>query len=331
LKTLQSRYLWIVLLIIALVGLMPIVLNSPTMREEVFLILMLIVLASSVNIIMGYTGYVSFGHIVFFGLGGYVAFYLMQTFQVHLVLAAIAGGLVASAFAFLLGTPVLRLRGAYFALATIGINEAVRTFVNNFEPFGGSVGMFFNFSVYDAYGGAANALWFTYYALIVVTLLTIAASFWIKKSKFGLGLMAIREDQDAAQVLGINAARYKVLAFTASAFFSGAVGALFFFKNGIIEPNIAFDLLRSIEGLVMVMLGGFGTVIGPVIGAAVYELLRSTLITAPPLNLGFTTINFSNFHLFITGFLLLLIVLFITTGAVGLLRQRVPVLRRYLE
>ncbi len=330
-KTLRSRFLWIVLLIIALVGLLPIVFNSPTMREEVFLILMLVVLASSVNIIMGYTGYVSFGHIVFFGLGGYIAFYLMQTFQMHLVLAAMVGGLVAGAFAFLLGTPVLRLRGAYFALATIGINEAVRAFVNNFDPFGGSVGMFFNFSVYDAYGGAANALWFTYGVLIVVTLLTIAASFWIKKSKFGLGLLAIREDQDAAQVLGINTSRYKVLAFTVSAFFPGVVGALFFFKNGIIEPNIAFDLLRSIEGLVMVMLGGYGTVIGPVIGAAVYEILRSTLITAPPLNLGFTTIDFGGLHLFITGFLLLLIVLFMPAGAVGLLRRRVPRLGRYLE
>jgi branched-chain amino acid transport system permease protein len=331
LKTLRSRFLWIVLLSIALVSLLPIVFNSPTMREELFLILLLVVFASSVNIIMGYTGYVSFGHIVFFGLGGYIAFYLMQTFQTHLVLAALVGGLVAGAFAFLLGTPVLRLRGAYFALATIGINEAVRAFFNNFDAFGGSVGMFFNFSVYDAYGGAANALWFTYDVLIVVTLLTIAVSFWIKKSKFGLGLLAIREDQDAAQVLGINTSRYKVLAFTVSAFFPGVIGALFFFKNGIIEPNVAFDLQRSIESLVIVMLGGFGTVLGPIIGALVFELINTTLITAPPLNLGFTTINFGDYHLFITGFLLLLIVLFITSGAVGLIRQRLPSMGRYLE
>jgi branched-chain amino acid transport system permease protein len=225
----------------------------------------------------------------------------------------------------------LRLRGAYFALATLGINEAVRTFVNNFEPFGGSVGMFFNFSVYDAYGGAGNALWFTYYLLAIVALLTIAASYYIKKSKFGLGLMAIREDQDAAQVLGIDAARYKVLAFAASAFFAGVAGALFFFKNGIIEPNVAFDLQRSIESLVIVMLGGFGTVLGPIIGAVVFELINTTLITAPPLNLGLITINFGDYHLFITGFLLLLIVLFITSGAVGLIRQRLPRMGRYLE
>jgi branched-chain amino acid transport system permease protein len=330
-KTRPNRFLWITLIVITLLSLLPIVTNSPTLRENIFLILMVTVLASSVNIIMGYTGYVNFGHIVFFGLGGYVAFYLMQNFQVHLIPAALIGGLSATVFAYVLGSPVLRLRGAYFALATLGISEAVRTFVNNFEPFGGSVGMFFNFSVYDAYGGAGNALWFTYYLLIVVTLLTITASYFIKKSKFGLGLMAIREDQDAAQVLGINAARYKVLAFAASAFFAGVAGALFFFKNGIIEPNVAFDLQRSIEGLVVVMLGGFGTVIGPVIGAIIFELINTTLITMPPLKIGPTTLNIGDFHLFITGFLLLLIVLFITSGAVGLIRQRLPRAGRYLE
>ena len=330
-KTRPGRFLWITLIGIALVSLLPVVTNSATLRENIFLILMLLVLASSVNIMMGFTGYVNFGHIVFFGLGGYVAFYLMQTFQVHLIIAALAGGLSATIFAIILGSPVLRLRGAYFALATLGINEAVRTFVNNFEPFGGSVGMFFNFSVYDAYGGAGSALWFTYYLVVIVALLTILASYAIKKSKFGLGLMAIREDQDAAQILGINSARYKVLAFAASAYFAGVAGALFFFKNGIIEPNVAFDLQRSIEALVIVMLGGLGTVLGPIVGALVFELINTTLITAPPLNLGFTTINFGDYHVFITGFLLLLIVLFITSGAVGLIRQRLPGVGRYLE
>ncbi len=182
--------------------------------------------------------------------------------------------------------------------------------------------MFFNYSVYDAYGGAKNALWFAYYALVVVTLLTVAVSFLIKKSKFGLGLLAIREDQDAAQVLGINPARYKVIAFTISAFFPGLAGAIFFFKNGIIEPAPAFDLLRSIESLVMVMLGGFGTVLGPVVGAFVYERLSSFLITSS---------FFSALHLAIAGLLLLLIVLFVTAGVVGWLRERFSVLRRVLE
>ena len=143
----------------------------------------------------------------------------------------------------------------------------------------------------------------------------------IKRSKFGLGLMAIREDQDAAQVLGIDPTRAKVIAYVISAFFPGSAGAIFFFKNGIIEPAPAFDLLRSIEALVMVMLGGYGTVTGPIVGAVVYERLRSFLITSP---------TFSNLHLFIAGRAPAHHVLFVTAGVVGWLRQRSPRLRRYL-
>jgi branched-chain amino acid transport system permease protein len=198
----------------------------------------------------------------------------------------------------------------------------VRAFVNSFEPWGGAVGMFFNYSVYDAYGGAKTAGQLAYYAMVIVTLLTITTSFLIKKSKFGLSLLAIREDQDAAGVLGIDPVRAKVTAFVISAFFPALAGAIFFFKNGIIEPGPAFDLTRSIESLVMVMLGGYGTITGPIAGAVVYDRLRSYLITSP---------TFSNFHLFIAGAMLLLIVLFVTAGVVGWLRQRVPSLRRYLE
>jgi branched-chain amino acid transport system permease protein len=271
---------------------------------------------------MGYTGYVSFGHIIYFGLGGYIGFFLTKEYQVHFAFAALAGGVVACIVAFLLGMPVLRLRGAYFALATIGINEAFRVFFTNFEAFGGSIGMFFNIAVYDAYGGAKNAGQLAYYAMVIVALATVTTSFLIKKSKFGLGLMAIREDQDTAMVLGIDPARAKVTTYTISAFFPALAGAIFFFKNGIIEPHPAFDLFRSIEALVMVMLGGYGTVTGPVVGAFVYERMRGYLITDP---------TFSNAHLVIAGILLLLIVLFATAGVVGTIRQRVPQLRRFLE
>ncbi len=321
-SALRNPFFWVLLVVVGGIGLLPILNGADGMREDFFLILMLVTLASSINMIMGYTGYVSFGHIVFFGLGGYVAFYLMLNHQVHFVPAALAGGIASGLLAFLLGIPVLRLRGAYFALATIGINEVVRSFINNFEPFGGAIGMFFNYDVYNGYGGARNALWFAYYAVLVVTLACIATSFLVKKSKFGLGLMAIREDQDASQVLGIEPARSKVIVYTISAFFPGLAGAAFFFKNGIIEPGPAFDLLRSIEALVMVMLGGYGTVAGPIVGAVVYERLRAFLITNP---------TFSSLHLFIAGFLLLLIVLFVSAGLVGWLRQRAPQLRRYVE
>ena len=321
-KTLRNISFWLLLVVVAAVALLPIAQGNVSMREDAFYILMLVILASSTNLIMGYTGYVSFGHIVFFGTGGYVAFYLMQTFQWHFVPAAVVGGFAASLLAFLLGNAVLRLRGAYFALATIGINEAIRSFVTNFEPLGGSVGMFFNFSVYDAYGGAKTAGQLAYYAMVVLALATVAASFLIKKSKFGLGLMSIREDQDASMVLGINPAQMKVITYTISAFFPAIAGAIFFFKSGIIEPGSAFDLYRSVEALVMVMLGGYGTVTGPIVGAVVYERLRGFFITNE---------TFSNFHLVIAGALLLLIVLFVPAGLVGWLRLRFAAVRRFLE
>ena len=321
-RSLLNISFWLILIVVLVVALLPIVTDSATMREDLFLILMVVTLASSVNIVMGYTGYVSFGHIVYFGLGGYFAFYLMQTYSVHVIVAMLVGGIGASLVALAIGIPVLRLRGAYFALATIGINEAVRAFVNNFDLFGGAVGMFFNYSIYDSYGGAKNAAVIAYYAMALIALATIAASFLIKKSKFGLGLMAIREDQDAAQVVGIDPARMKVITYAISAFFPALAGAIFFFKNGIIEPGVAFDLQRSIESLVMVMLGGYGTVTGPIIGALVYDRLRASLITNE---------TFSNFHQFIAGALLLVIVLFVTAGVVGWLRNRFPAVRRYLE
>ena len=318
----RAPFLPALLVVLAVVAALPLAVNNNSLREELFLMFMLITLASSINIIMGYTGYVSFGHIVFFGLGGYFAFYLMQNFNAHFLVAALAGAIPASAIALVIGVPILRLRGAYFALATIGINEAMRTAINNFEPFGGAVGMFFNFSVYDTYGGARNAALLAYGVMVVVALATVTTSYLIRRSKFGLSLMAIREDQDVAMVVGIDPARAKVVAYVISSFFPALAGATFFFKNGIIEPGPAFDLLRSIEALVMVMLGGIGTLAGPVIGAALYEELRGLLITNETL---------SSLHLFVAGVVLLVVVLFVTAGIIGTVRQRFPPLRRYVQ
>lgn len=313
--------LWVSILAVAALGIGPIIGHSPSTRESVLIILQAIVLAASLNILMGYTGYVSFGHIVFFGLGGYVGIYLMSVHQWPLWSAALAGGLSSGVLAFLLGKAILRLRGAYFALATIGINEAMRAFVNNFDPFGGPIGMTLKFKVYDAYGGATNALWIAYYAVFALAILVVVLSFVIKTSKFGLGLMAIREDEDAAEVMGVVTPNAKTWAFVLSAILPGIMGALFFFKNGNVEPGDAFRLDYSIEMLVIVMLGGQGSVLGPILGAAGYQGLRGFLLTSP---------IFKNIQLSVAGALLLVIVLFIPAGAVGWLQRRIPVLRRVL-
>jgi len=320
-KAWRSPGIWIILASIIALGAWPAFTANQSLREVVFTMLLSIILASSLNIIMGYTGYVSFGHVVFFGLGGYVGLYLIDRWHANLWVAMVASGLSAGLLAFFLGKAILRLRGAYFALSTIGVNEAVKAFIKNFEPFGASTGISMQFSVYQDYGGAKDALWLAFYITIGLAVAAIALSYLVKTSKFGLGLMAIREDEDAAEVMGVVTPNAKTWAFVLSAILPGMIGAVYYFKNSNIEPADAFRLGFSIETLVMVMLGGFGTITGPVLGAAGYQRLR-----------GFLQINplIKDIQLTVAGALLLLIILFIPAGFVGWLRNRFPVLRRVL-
>ncbi len=320
-RNLLSPGLWLSLILVLIPGVIPMITQSASSREEIFTVLLSVVLASSLNILLGYTGYVSFGHIVFFGLGGYVGLYLIIAQGWSLWTAMVAGGMAAGLLALLLGQALLRLRGSYFALATIGINEAMRAFVSNFEPFGGPVGLSMNFQTYRDYGGAAQALWMVYYLVLALALAVVVISYLVKNSKFGLGLLAIREDEDAAEVMGVITPRSKTWAYVLSAILPGVVGVLFFFKNGTVEPGQAFRLQLSIELLVMVMLGGIGTVFGPVLGAFGYQRLRGLLLTSD---------IFKNIQLTVAGILLLVIILFIPAGAVGWLRNRFKLARRYL-
>jgi len=297
-------------------------------RETWFTVLLFVGLASSLNILLGYTGYVSFGHVVFFGFGGYIGFWAIDTLNMNLWLAALLGGLVSALLALGLGLAILRLRGAYFALATIGILEAMKALVINIPALGGPNGMDLHFSIYRSYGGAANALWLVYWSVAAIALIVVITSYVVKKSKFGLGLMAIREDEDAAEIMGVVAPRAKTKAYVISAFFPGILGVLFFFKQGIIEPGSAFRLHMSIEMLVMVMLGGSGTVLGPILGAGAYQILRGTLLTS---DLELIGMKIKDIQLAVAGVLLLVIVLFIPVGAIGWLRTRSATLRRILE
>jgi len=299
----------------------PLITGNVSNRESAFTILKAIALASSLNILLGYTGYVSFGHIVFYGFGGYVGLYLINDHEWSIWAGMLVGGLSSGLLAFLLGKAILRLRGAYFALATIGINEAMKSFINNFDLFGGPIGITLNFKVYKAYGGAADALELAFFIMAGLTFTALILSYVVRVSKFGLGLLAIRENEDAAEVMGVRAPDAKTWAYVFSAIIPGAVGVLFFFKNGNVEPHVAFPLHSSIELLVMVMLGGQGTVLGPILGAFAYQGMRGYLVTSD---------FFKDIQLAVSGVLLLLIVLFIPAGAVGWLRQRIPLLRRVL-
>jgi branched-chain amino acid transport system permease protein len=319
---LRRPFFWLILLTSALFVFIPLRSNNVLLREDLILVAVAIILASNLNLVIGYTGYVNFGNIIFFGLGGYVGLYLATVRGWNLMLAAVVAGVVVSLFALLFGLAILRLRGAYFALATIGVLEAVQAFVSNFNPWGRATGMYVSFSAYQPLGGPMRALWITYYLIIAVMALSLILSLAIKNSKFGLGLFAIREDEDAAVVLGVNATVYKAIIYSVSAFLPAIAGTLMFYKNGMIDPSIAFELTLSIEAIVMMMLGGQGTVMGAALGGGLYETLRSYLLTSPTL---------SNFHLVIAGGLLLLVVLFAPGGLTGWLYRLAPRARKVIE
>ena len=319
---LRRPLFWLILLLAGLFAWLPLRANNVALREDLILVAIAIILTSNLNLMIGYTGYVNFGHIVFYGLGGYVGLYLMTVRSWHLIPAALTAGVAVSLLALVFGLGILRLRGAYFALATIGVLVAVQAFVSNFESWGRSTGMYVSFESYAPLGGPKHALWTTYFLIIGVMALSLLLSLGIKLSKFGLGLFAIREDEDAAIVLGVNTTVYKAIIYSVSAFLPAVAGSLMFFKNGMIDPSIAFEFMLSLEGIVMLMLGGQGTVAGSALGGGLYERLRSYLLTSPRL---------SEFHLVIAGALLLLVVRFAPGGVIGWLYKLVPRSQEVIE
>src|SRR5882724_5752477 len=152
------------------------------LRESFLLAAVYITLATNLNVMIGYTGYINFGNIVFFGIGGYVCVDLVTRWHWPLVLAALMAGVAVSLLTLVFGFGILRLRGAFFALATIGVNEAVRQFVANFEPWGGSAGIYLSFDAYEPLGGPMAALWLVYFLLVGVMVLSLLASYAIKTS-----------------------------------------------------------------------------------------------------------------------------------------------------
>lgn len=318
----RRPFFWIIVAIVAAFVAVPAFGGNVELRESLILAAVYITLASNINMLLGYAGYINFGSIVFFGLGGYFCVWLMSAHAWPLAAALLAGGIAVSAMALLFGLGILRLRGVYFALATIGVNEGVMAFVSNFGPWGGSSGIYLSPALFQALGGPAQALWVIYYALVGVMALSLYLSYAVKRSKFGLGLLAIGQNEDAAAVLGVPTARYKAMVFSLSAFLPAIAGGLYFFKSAFIQPPDAFDLNLSTETIVVAMLGGQGTVIGPALGAFLYEQLRGWLLVSPTI---------SNFQLVIAGVLLLAIVLFAPGGLMGWLYRRWPGLRRFLE
>ena len=322
LRLARRPFFWVIALIVAAFVIAPLIGDNVDLRESLVLDALYIILASNLNIMLGYTGYINFGSIVFFGLGGYICLWLVGGLGLPLVVSLPIAGICVSGLALVFGLGILKLRGHFFALATIGIVEGVQAFVQNFKPWGGSAGLYLSGSVLKQIGGAANALWVIYFLMIAVMGLSLYLSYAVKSSKFGLGLLAIGQNEDAAAVLGVPTPHYKAFAYCTSAFLPAIAGGLFFFKSAFVEPASAFDLTLSTEVIVVVMLGGQGTVFGVALGALLYSELRGYLLT---------TATFSNFQLVISGALLLLIVLFFPGGLMGWIYSRFPRIQKVLE
>ena len=254
------------------------------------------------NLVGGVTGQVSFGFAVFYGLGAYTAAILINE-GVNPYPAFVVGGLVAMLGSVLIGIPTFRLRGPYFAIATIGVNEAVRIVVSNLDATGGASG----YRLLET--GRFNQVEHYYTALGIATL-AFLTSWYVMHSSFGLALRAVREDEDAAADVGVHPFRVKLAVHALAAFLTGMTGGAFARYAAYIHPDGVFSFATSISILLMSVIGGLGTLLGPVIGAVVYSIVQEEMV-----------VNFPQFHLLLYGALLILIVLFEPGGLVGLVRR----------
>jgi len=263
---------------------------------------MWIALAQSWNLISGLTGYVSFGHVAFFGMGSYATAILVVKGMAW-PLAAVGGGVMAVVLAFVIGWPCLRLKGPYFAIAMLGLNEVLRVMASYFEGLtGGGLGL--SLPTLDASVRI-------YYAMGLVAVAVTGLTYLIVTSRFGLRLMTIREDEVAAEAMGINTFRYKIYAFLLSAAAPGIVGGLAARDMGYIEPISVFPLVTTITMIVMVLFGGKGTIWGPVLGAVILFTFQE-LVWA----------HFPHAHQVLLGAIIVTVVLVMPRGILGVLQQK---------
>ncbi len=267
-------------------------------------ILMFAAMSYGWNLLGGYTGYVSFGNVVFFGIGAYCSASLSAHHIDNLFADVALGMAVCGLFAMLTGLPILRLRGHYFGIATLGIALAATDLAGNLDALGGTGGL--ALKQLDT----AHFVWY-YYAMWLVALGCMLATYAIARSKLGYAFVAIRENEDAAQILGIWPTRYKVIAFALGGMMTGAAGAVYAPANGFIDPSVAFAVDNNVYPIVMSILGGMGTAAGPFVGAlllaGVNEILQARFLSA---------------HALFFGAIIVLVVLFLPRGIVYLIGRR---------
>lgn len=264
-------------------------------------------LALSLNVIVGFTGRADFGNVVFFGVGGYATALLMSNLGWSLPAAVLAGGVLSALYATVLGLPILRLQGHYFAIATIGILEFTRAMVLNLRFTGGSSGTSVPFV--DMPPVEFNR--FMYFIFLGLMVTYALGTWWMLNSRVGYALRAIKADPETAAASGIHPTIYRVVAWSTSAFLTGIVGGFNAFMMGYIEPPFVFDILVSVKYWIMLLLGGAGTILGPIVGAFVLETISEWVWS-----------RYLEWHLGALGVLMVLIVIFVPNGFARLAEGR---------
>jgi branched-chain amino acid transport system permease protein len=293
----HSERAWAGAILVALLALAALPLTRP--REDLlnfaFLTLLAITLAQSWNIIAGYAGQVNLGHAAFFGLGALLT-RALWTAGTPVTLAMLVGALVATATALVIGVAAFRLRGAYFAIGTLAVGEILRTTVNNVLP---------EISTLPAATIASYRLTHRYYAALALAALSVVVVAALASSRLGLGMRAIREDEDAAEASGVGALGLKLAALAVSTTLAGLAGGLFAYYHISYYPSHPFGPHWTFDALLMTFIGGVGTLHGPVLGAVLYVVLKEYL-----------AVRWVDLHLLIFGAIFVVIVLLLPGGLV---------------
>jgi branched-chain amino acid transport system permease protein len=281
---------------------------NPYFYFAAYVILQYVVIATAWNILGGYAGYVNFGTPAFFAMGAYTAVALIQWARAPLPVLLLAGGLVAALLGLGIGYLTLRLRGTFFSIATLALSVVLQTVIMNWEYVGGSRGM----SVIRPSGPPFGS-YVTFLFTVMVGLAVVAelAARYVERSWSGRGLAALRDNEEAAECMGVPTLRLKLFATTISGFLLGVAGAPFPYYVTFVEPNSAFALDYAVNALAMPMIGGTTSWVGPVIGAV---LLGSAQ------QLATVTIS-SEMNLFIVGIVLVAFVVLAPEGILGLVRR----------
>lgn len=316
-----SRYLPSIPVLLAYAALFGYGLIFPGQWQLVAQLAFYCALGQAFNLFMGMTGYVDFGYVAFLGIGTYgMAISISGLADKGLGLGVIVIGLILSVvFAVLLslavGAVALRLRGAYFAIATIGVNEGFRYLVEGARIWNGSEGIIFSRQLRDAVGQEAAMALSTFWAdvmvfgvAVIATVLTIV----YMRGKIGYALAALRMDEDAAKVMGINVTRFKIIAFITSAALAGALGATAWaVKLTYVFPADVFAIHYTVEAIIIVLLGGAGTLLGPIVGGLIYGVSKYYLAVYIP-----------GFQLLVFAPVIIVVIVMFPEGTVGMIKRK---------